>query len=105
MTSPTASAEINLSNQKQLEAPVPPAMDVNRAIDNLIDNLEPLKPSLLRSAVLYHNETNRVPKSRNPTPCIIVIVPGLSAITYSTHSRHNIIVTLCLRSNMGLIIT
>jgi hypothetical protein len=29
-------------------------MDVNRAIDNLIDNLEPLESSLPRSEVLYH---------------------------------------------------
>jgi hypothetical protein len=29
-------------------------MDVNHAIDDLIDNLEPLEPSLPRSEVLYH---------------------------------------------------
>jgi hypothetical protein len=50
-------------------------------------------------------ETNRISKSRNPIACIIVIVSGSNAITYRTHSRHNIIVILCLRSNMGLIIT
>jgi hypothetical protein len=54
---------------------------------------------------LSGNETNRIPKSRNPTPCIIVIVPGSSAITYRTHSRHNIIVMFRIKSNTGLIIT
>jgi hypothetical protein len=38
-------------------------------------------------------ETNRIPESTNPTPCII------------THFRHNITVILIIRSNMGLIIT
>jgi hypothetical protein len=50
-------------------------------------------------------ETNRIPVSRNPTPCIVVIVPGSSAITYRTHFRHNITVILIMRSNTGLIIT
>jgi hypothetical protein len=52
--SPTVSAEINFSDQKHPEAPVPPAMDVNRAIDDLIDNLKPPELSLPRSEVLYH---------------------------------------------------
>jgi hypothetical protein len=43
------------SDQKQLEAPIPPAMDVNRAIDDLIDNVELLEPSPPRSEVMYHN--------------------------------------------------
>jgi hypothetical protein len=42
------------SNQKQPKAPVPPAMDINRAIDDLIDNLKPLELSLPRSEVLHH---------------------------------------------------
>jgi hypothetical protein len=41
-------------DQKQPEAPVTPAMDVNYAIDYSIDNLEPLELSLPRSVVLYH---------------------------------------------------
>jgi hypothetical protein len=32
----------------------PEAMDVNRAIDDLIDNLEPLERCVPRSEVLYH---------------------------------------------------
>jgi hypothetical protein len=50
-------------------------------------------------------ETNRIPESRNPAPCIIVIVPGSSAITYRTHFRHNITVIHIIGSNTGLIIT
>jgi hypothetical protein len=50
-------------------------------------------------------EMNRIPKSRNLTLCIIMIVPRSSAITCRTHSRHNIIVILRLRLNMGLFIT
>jgi hypothetical protein len=41
-------------DQKQPEAPVPPIMEVNRAIDDSINNLETLEPSLPRSEVLYH---------------------------------------------------
>jgi hypothetical protein len=40
-------------------------MDVNRAIDNLIDNLEPYKLSLPRSEVLYHKseeDLDRLPQ-------------------------------------------
>jgi hypothetical protein len=51
------------------------------------------------------SETNRISESRNPTPCIIVIVPGSSAITYRTHFRRNITVILIIRSITGLIIT
>jgi hypothetical protein len=43
-----------LFDLKQPEAPIPPAMYVNRVVDNLIDNLEPLEPSSPRSQVLYH---------------------------------------------------
>jgi hypothetical protein len=50
-------------------------------------------------------EMNRIPESRNPTPCIVVIVPGSSAITYRTHFKHNTTVILIKRSTTGLIIT
>jgi hypothetical protein len=46
-------------------------MDVNYAIDDLINNLEPLEPSLPRSEVLYHKpfseseeDLNRLPQVR-----------------------------------------
>jgi hypothetical protein len=56
-------------------------------------------------SILVADEMNRIPESRNPTPCIVVIVPGSSAITYRTHFKHNITVILIKRSTTGLIIT
>jgi hypothetical protein len=53
---------------------------------------------------VWISEMNRIPELRNPTPYIIVIVPGSSAITYRTHFRHNTIVVLS-KVNTDLIIT
>jgi hypothetical protein len=48
---------LQLSNKKQPEAA---AMDVNRAIDDFIDNLEPLESSPPRSEVLYHKSISEL---------------------------------------------
>jgi hypothetical protein len=64
----------------------------------------------MQAFMTHHNdgidsEMNRIPELRNSTLCIVVIVPGSSAITYRTHFRHNITVILIKRSITGLIIT
>jgi hypothetical protein len=64
-------------DKKQPEAPVPPAMDANRAINNLVDNLEPLETSLPRFEVLHHKSFS---KSEEDLDCLPQVGGGLATV-------------------------
>jgi hypothetical protein len=69
-----AETSLQLSNQKKPEAT---AMDVNRAIDDFIDNLEPLEPSLPRSEVLYHKSLS---ESEEDLDCLLQVGGGEATV-------------------------